>query len=111
MTQHSETGGYDVATVVLDADPGRVYDKTIELLKANSELKIIKQDKPTGTIQFQKGKKAAGFQINALSEKVTQMVVASAAGKSNKPGATSIVVDSIMRVCTQFNVQCTVQSQ
>lgn len=33
MTQHSASGGYDVATVVLDADPGKVYDTTVEQLK------------------------------------------------------------------------------
>src|SRR5215475_10598796 len=80
MTQRSESGGYDVATVVIDADPAKVYDKTVELLKTHSELKITSEDKQTGTIQFEKGKKVAGFQIYALSDKVTQMVVASGAG-------------------------------
>jgi hypothetical protein len=40
MTQSSASGGYDIATVVLDADPSKVYDKTIELLKTHPELKI-----------------------------------------------------------------------
>ena len=108
MTQQSASGGYDVATVVLEADPSKVYDKTIELLKTHPEVKITKDDKQTGTIEIQKGKKVAGFQIYALGDKVTQMVVASGVGKSNEPDQTSMVVESIIRVCTEFNVKCTV---
>ena len=109
MTQRSASGGYDIATVVLDADPSKVYDKTIELLKTHPELKITKDDKQTGTIQIQKGEQVAGFQINAVSDKVTQMLVVSGASKSNEPSDTSMVVKSIMNVCTEFNVKCTVQ--
>jgi hypothetical protein len=109
MTQRSESGGYDVATVVLEADPSKVYDKTIELLKTHPELKITKDDKPTGTIEIQKGNQVAGFQIYALGDKVTQMVVASGVSKSGEPDGTSMVVESIMRVCANFNVKCTVQ--
>jgi len=110
MTQRSESGGYDIATVVLDADPGKVYDKTLELLKTHPEVKIITEDKQTGTIEFQKGKKVAGFQIYALGDKVTQMVVASGVGRSKEPDETSMVVESIMHVCAEFNIKCTVQS-
>jgi hypothetical protein len=51
----------------------------------------------------------AGFQIYALGDKVTQMVVASGVSKSGEPDGTSMVVESIMRVCANFNVKCTVQ--
>jgi hypothetical protein len=109
MTQGAESGGYDVATVVLEADPGKVYDKTIERLKTHPELKITKEDKPTGTIQIQKGTQVAGFQIYALGDKVTQMVVACGVGQSGEPDGTSMVVQSIMNVCAEFNVKCTLQ--
>jgi hypothetical protein len=109
MTQRSADGGYDVATVVLEADPGKVYDKTIERLKTHPEVTITKEDKQTGTIEIQKGKQVAGFQINALGEKVTQMIVASGVKKSKESDQTSVVIDSIMHVCAEFNVKCTVQ--
>lgn len=109
MTQRSGSGGYDVATVVLDADPSKVYDKTIERLKTHPEVKITKEDKQTGTIEIQKGNKVAGFQIYALGDKVTQMVVASGVDKAKEPDQTSMVVESILHVCAEFNVKCTVQ--
>ena len=109
MTQRSASGGYDIATVVLDADPSKVYDKTVELLKTHPEVTITKEDKQTGTIEIQKGTQVAGFQIYALGDKVTQMIVASGVGKSDEPSQTSMVVESILRVCTEFNIKCTVQ--
>jgi hypothetical protein len=109
MSQRSGNGGYDVATVVIDADPSKVYDKTVERLKTHSDVKITREDKQTGTIEIQKGKEVAGFQIYALGDKVTQMVVASGVEKLRAPDQTSMVVESIMRVCTEFNVTCTVQ--
>jgi hypothetical protein len=109
LTQRSASGGFDVATVVLDADPSKVYDKTIERLKTHPEVTITKQDKQTGIINIQKGKEVLGFQINALGDKVTQIIVASGAGKSNEPDQTSVVVESILKVCTEFNITCTVR--
>jgi hypothetical protein len=110
MTQKSGSGGYDVATVVIEADPSKVYDKTVELVKTHSDVKITKQDKETGTIEIQKGKQVAGFQIYALSDKLTQMVVASGVDyKSKEPDQTPMVVESIIHVCGEFNVKCTVQ--
>jgi len=109
MSQRSGSGGYDVATVVIDADPSKVYDKTVERLKTHPEVKITREDKQTGTIEIEKGKEVAGFQICALGDKVTQMVVASGVDKSREPDQTPMVVESIISVCTEFNVKCTVQ--
>jgi hypothetical protein len=109
ITQRSASGGYDMATVVLDADPSKVYDKTVELLKTHPEVTITTEDKQTGTIKIQKGTQVLGFQINALGDRVTQMIVASGVGKSKEPDQTSTVVESIFRVCAEFNIKCTVQ--
>lgn len=108
MTQHSENGGYDVATVVLDVDPSKVYDKTIELLKTHPDVKITKEDKSAGKIEIQKGKQVAGFQIYALNDKVAEIIVASGVGRQTTD-ATPMVVESILHVCKEFNVECTVQ--
>jgi hypothetical protein len=109
MTQQSASGGYDIATVVLDADPSKVYDKTIELLKTHPEVTITKDDKQAGTIKIQKEKQVLGFQINALADKVTQMIVVSGGGNSKEPDQTSTVVESIIKVCAEFNISCTIQ--
>jgi hypothetical protein len=109
LTQRSSSGGFDVATVVLDADPSKVYDRTLERLKTHPELTITKEDKETGIINIKKGKQVLGFQINALGDKVTLMIVASGGGKSKDPDQTPVVVEAIMKVCTEFDIKCTVQ--
>jgi hypothetical protein len=111
MTQKSENGnaGYDMATVRLEAAPDKVYDKTLEHLRTHPEITITKNDKATGKIEFRRGHDVAGFQITALGEKLTQLIIVSNVGETSEPGAKPLVLDSVMRVCKEFNVECTVQ--
>ena len=109
MTQKSDKGGYDVATVILEATPTRVYDKAIKTLKAHPEIIITKDDSKTGNIQFRKGQQVAGLQISPLGDDVTQLVIASNIGETVQPGTSSLVLDAVLRICKEVNVQCTVQ--
>jgi len=109
MTQKSDKGGYDVATVILEATPARVYDKAIKTLRAHPEITITKDDSKKGKIQFRKGQQVAGLQVSPLGDKLTQLVIASNIGDTVQPGATSLVLDAVLRVCKEVNVQCTVQ--
>jgi hypothetical protein len=109
LQQKSGNGGYDVAVVVLEADPGRVYDKTLKSLQSHPEITITKDDGKAGKIEFRKGQQVAGFQITALGDKLTQLVFAASAGEKVEPSPTSIVVDSVLRVCKEVNIKCTVE--
>ena len=111
MTQKSENGnaGYDMATVLLEAAPDKVYDKTIQALQAHPEVTITKNDKATGRIEFRRGHDVAGFQITALGEKLTQLIIASNVGETSAPNSKPLVLESVLRVCKEFNVECTVQ--
>ncbi len=108
MTQKSGSGGYDVATVILEAAPARVYDRAVKTLKAHPEITIIKDDSKKGKIQFRKGQQVAGLQITSLGDKLTQLVIASSIADTT-PSATPLVVEAVLRVCKEVNVQCTVQ--
>jgi len=108
MTQKSGSGGYDVATVVLEAPPARVYDKAVKTLKAHPDITITKDDKK-GKIQFRKGQQVAGLQISPLGDNLTQLVIASSVGDATQTSATPLVLDAVLRVCKEVNVQCTVQ--
>lgn len=109
MTQKSSKGGYDVATVILEAAPAAVYDKTVKSLQAHPEITITKNDGKTGKIEIRKGDQVAGFQISPLGEKLTQLVVASSVSDSAEASPTSMVVEAVLRVCTEVNVKCTVE--
>jgi hypothetical protein len=111
MTQKAENSnaGYDMATVLLEAAPDKVYDKTVQRLQTHPEITITKNDKDTGTIEFRRGHDVAGFQITALSGTLTQLIIVSNVGETLEPGAKPLVLDSVLRVCKEFNVECTVQ--
>ncbi len=110
MTQKSGSGGYDVATVILEAVPDRVYDKALKTLKAHPDITVTQEDPKTGKIQFHKGQQVAGLQISLLSDNLTQFMIASSVSTTTQPTTTSLVLDAVLRVCKEVNVTCTVQS-
>lgn len=110
MTQKSGSGGYDVATVILEAAPDRVYDKALKTLKAHPDITITQDDSKKGKIQFRKSQQLAGFQISQLGDNLTQLVIASSVSPRAQPSTTSLVLDAVLRVCKEVNVQCTVQA-
>ncbi len=109
MTQKSSTGGYDVATVVLEAAPARVYDKAVKTLKATPDVTITKEDAKKGKIQFRKGQQVAGLQVSPRGEKETQLVIASSIADSTAGSATPLVLDAVLRICKEVKVECSVQ--
>ena len=109
MTQKSESGGYDVAMVLLEAAPAAVYNKTVKSLESHPEVTITKNDGKTGRIEIRKGKQVAGFQILPLGDKLTRLVIASSVSEGGEPSATSMVVDALLRVCKEVDVKCTVE--
>ena len=65
-------GGYDVATVVIEAPAQKVYETAIQRLQAHStEVKILKQDSKKREVTFSNGIQNAGLQANPLGEKLT----------------------------------------
>ena len=109
MTQKSGGGGYDVATVILEAAPARVYDKALKTLKAHPEITITKDDSKKGKIQFRKGQQVAGLQISPAGDHLTQLVIASSIGETTQPSATPLVLEAVLRICKEVNVACSVQ--
>jgi hypothetical protein len=103
-------GGYDVATVVIEAPAQKVYDTAIQRLQAHAaQVKIIKQDAKKREVAFTNGAQTASLQANALGDKLTQLVVASTLDLT-EPSATSFVVKSIQNVCAELKVECTLES-
>jgi hypothetical protein len=103
-------GGYDVATVVIEANAKNVYETALQRLQAHaSEVKIIREDARTRTVSFTNGDQTASLQANALGDQLTQLVVASTLDPAQH-SATPLVVKSIQQVCTELKVDCTLQT-
>jgi hypothetical protein len=108
-TQKSSNGGYDVAIVLLEAAPTAVYEKTLKSLQAHPDVKITKNDGKNGRIAISKDKLVAGFQITALGDKLTQLVIASSVSEKGEPSTTSMVLESVLRVRKEVDVTCSVE--
>ncbi len=108
MSNSSPNGsGYDVATVILNANADKVYQTALASLKANHpEVTITSDDSKKREIKFSKGDQVVSMQATSLGEKITQLVVASNLTAA-EPAATSVVVQGVMKVCKQMNVVCT----
>lgn len=103
-------GGYDVATVVIEANAQKVYETALQRIQAHSgEVKLIRHDARTRTVSFTNGVQTASLQANTLGDKLTQLVVASTLDPAGN-GATPLVVKSIQNVCTELKVECTLQN-
>ncbi len=103
-------GGYDVATVVIEASAQKVYDTAIQRLQEHSAaVKVIEQNARKRTVAFTNGTQTASLQANPLGDKLTQLVVASTLDPT-QPSATSLVVKSIQNVCTELKVECTLET-
>jgi hypothetical protein len=102
----SGSGGYDVATVVLDANADKVYDTALKALQARTDLTINSSDAKKRVIKFSKGDQIASMQVTPLGDKLCQLVIASNLTGA-QPDATSLVVQGVMKVCDQMHVVCT----
>jgi len=103
-------GGYDVATVVIEANAQKVYETALQRLQAHTpEVKVIREDARTRTVAFTNGQQTASLQANTLGDKLTQLVVASTLDPAQH-SATPLVVKSIQQVCTEMKVECTLQN-
>jgi hypothetical protein len=104
-------GGFDVATVVIEANAQKVFDTAVQRLQAHAaEVKVIEKNPRRRIVAFTNGSQTASLQANPLSDKVTQLVVASMLDPA-QPSATSLVVKSIQQVCTELKVDCTLENE
>jgi hypothetical protein len=111
MSDRSKDGsGFDVATVVLEANADKAYQTAIKNLSARTDLKITQQDAKRRLVQFTNGVQVASLQATPLGEKLTQLVIASNLTAA-QPDATSLVVQGVLKVCKEMNVECTVASE
>jgi len=93
----------DAATVLLEADPDKVYAVAVKLLQENPEVRILSLDPPRRAIAFARGEQSASMRVSRLDDNLSQILVA---GTSGQPGGTSLAVEKILRVCHQMGVEC-----
>ena len=107
--QTATNGGYDVATVILEAKADKVYETALSALQAHSDkVTVTSSDAKKMMIKFTDGQQIASLQATSLGPKVTQLMIASNAVEKGQSG-TSIVLQGVLKVCKDMNVTCTVE--
>ena len=97
--------GFDVATVILNADATRVYTTAVSLLRKNQTLRIVAEDPRDRTVEFSNGTRSAGITVSDLGTRLSQILVASAT-KPGEDSTTMRIVDGILHVCQAMKVTC-----
>ena len=107
---HEKEGqGYDVATVLLEADADKVYGAAVDLLQGNPNGTITHRDDPSRTVEFTDGRILAGIKVSRLEDNLTQLLISSTV-TPGKPSGTSFVVERVFQVCQKMGVHCTLAS-
>lgn len=104
----SKGDGFELATVILEAPANKVYETAVAELRKHSDLRIVKTDASSNTIQFKKGERAATLVANSLGPKATQLMIG-ANVNAGEPNSAWQVADGVMTICHQMKVQCTLQ--
>ena len=74
MTNKPPRGsGYDVATVVLEANASKVYQTALQTMEARSDITITSKDARKLEIKFSKGDQVASLQATPLGDNVSQL--------------------------------------
>jgi len=108
--REKEGQGYDVATVLLEADADKVYSTAVDLLKGNPNVTINYREDAGRVIDFTDGKLLIGMKVSKLEDHLSQLLISSVV-TSGKPGGTSFVVEKVFQVCEKMGVHCTVAKE
>ena len=108
--REKEGQGYDVATVLLEANADKVYSTAVDLLKGNPNVTINYREDAGRVIDFTDGKLLVGMKVSKLEDHLSQLLISSVV-TSGKPGGTSFVVEKVFQVCEKMGVHCTVAKE
>jgi hypothetical protein len=105
---NSSGSGFELATVLLEAPATKVYDTALHELQQHPELKLTVTDAVNHQIDFTNGSQSATLIANSLGPKASELVVATTTSSDAKSSNWQ-VVNGVMKICTQMNVECTIE--
>lgn len=105
QAQKGDQPGYDVATVILNADATRVYATAVGMLHRSQVVHVVAEDPVHRSVEFSNGQRSAGITVTELGTRLSQLMVASTV-LPGQDSATIKVVDGVLRVCQEMKVTC-----
>lgn len=102
------TPGYGAATVILDADAGKVFAAAVDILQKNPSILITQRDDSQLSLTFKQGDWTTQIKVTPIGDKLTQMLLVSGAGPGDASG-TAAVLDHVKQVCDKLGVKYSVE--
>ena len=96
---------YDVATVIVEVEPDKVFAAVLQRLGQNAKVKVTHTDTAKRSVEFSDGKQIGGIQVSALGDKLSQLLV-STAHPGVSTSTTAKIVDRVIAVCDELGVSC-----
>lgn len=104
--QNGDQAGFDIATVLLNADATKVYATATSMLHRSTIVHVVAEDPVEYSVQFSNGQRAATITVTEMGPRLAQLMVASTI-QPGQESATIQVVDGVLRVCQEMKVVCT----
>ncbi len=95
------------ATVNLDADADKVYQKALNMINNNPKLLITRQADASRYVEFSEVEKSASLRIIPISDHACQLTITSASPVV-KQSTTNMVLMAVERMCKELNITCRV---
>jgi hypothetical protein len=105
QSQQSTGASYDSAAVMLDAPADKVYAAVLRGLANAQGVTVTREDPADRLVQFTNGQQIAGIKVSPLSDEITQMLISSA-HTGDQPNAAALVLNAVLRVCSDMKVEC-----
>lgn len=96
---------YDVATVIIEVPPARVFYTLKSMLGKNTEVRVTKTDDARRSVEFTDGRQIGGIQVSQLGDNLSQLMV-STAHPGIPTSTSSTIVERILSVCRELGVSC-----
>jgi len=108
MTQDDSNGkpAFQFATVILDAPAVKVYSTAVNVISQNQAITIVSQDSQNLKLKLSEGHKSTLLNVVPLSDKSSEIMISATASPEGQDPSTSVVVDSILKICKQLNKVC-----
>ena len=110
MTQDDSTGkpAYQFATVVISAPANNVYATAVNVASQNSAATIISQDSKNMVLKVSEGSNNGTLTVVPLSDTSSEIMISATAAPQGQDPSTTVVINSILKICNQLNKVCKV---
>ena len=108
---HKQGQTHEMATVLLEADATKVYKTAVNMILAKKHLLIDNLDETNRTIAFNDAQGFVSMKVVSLGDHVCQIMIGSTGATAGEPTGTSLVVDTVLRVCKKMNVTCSLSKK